>query len=71
MPSAEPRAREPNRRAHAHREPDEGLPRPAGYPKLEVDFAQGIGTSCDVVHAGGKVQAAVVLQNDGPYLEYW
>ena len=39
--AAKPRAREPGRRAHAHRQPDEERSGPAGHSRLQADLAQG------------------------------
>ena len=57
--AAEPRARVPGRGAHAHREPDEGHPGPAGHSQLQTNPAQG-GRSvlADAAHAGGRAAAA-------------
>ena len=54
----EPRAREPGRRAHPHREPDEEHPGPPRHPRLQVDAAQGIRAARDAAHAGGHAAPA-------------
>ena len=39
----EPGAGEPDRRAHPHHQPDEGLPGTPRHPELQADLAQGAG----------------------------
>ena len=63
----EPRARGPGRRAHAHRQPDEGLPGPLRRSGLQADAAQGAGASRSAAHARGRAapaQHAAELRRD-------
>jgi predicted AAA+ superfamily ATPase len=44
--------------AHAHRQPNEGHPGPAGHSQLQTNPAQGGGASCNTTHTGfGRVQS--------------
>jgi len=43
----------PGQGTHAHRQPNEGDPRPAGHSQLQTNPAQGGGASCNTAHAGG------------------
>ena len=43
--TAKPRAREPGRRAHAHRQPDQGDARAPRYSRLQTDPAHGSGAA--------------------------
>ncbi len=56
--AAEPRAREPGRRAHAHRQPDEGDAGPLRHSQLQADAAQGRGTLEASAHRRGDAVAA-------------
>src|ERR1700756_4629809 len=59
--AAEPRARVPGQGTHAHRQPNEGYPRPAGYSQFQTNSAQGGGACYDTAHAGGLGAAAECL----------
>ncbi len=54
----EPGAGEPDRRAHPHHQPDEGLPGAPRHPELQADLAHGAGASGDAAYAGGRDPAA-------------
>jgi len=48
--TAEPGTRVLGRRAHAHRQPHEGYPGPAGHSQFQTHPSQGGGSSCNVTH---------------------
>src|ERR1700719_3458629 len=54
-------ARVPGRGAHAHRQPNEGHPGPAGHSQLQTNPAQGGGASWNTTHTGGLGAAAECL----------
>ena len=57
--AAEPRAREPGRRAHPHRQPDEGHAGAPRHPRLQADAcARRQRASRNPAHAGGRAAAA-------------
>src|SRR6266513_3179103 len=48
--AAQPGGRVPGRGAHAHHQPNEGHPGPAGHSQLQTNPAQGGGASCNTTH---------------------
>src|SRR3954468_20818190 len=64
--AAEPGAREPGRRAHPDREPDEERPAPPRRPGLQADAAQGLRAARDAAHAGGGAAAAEHARRAAP-----
>ena len=50
----EPRAGEPGRRAHPHRQPDEGGAGAARHPRLQSEVEEGGGASRTTAHARGR-----------------
>src|ERR1700736_1205094 len=59
--AAQSGARVPGQGTRAHRQPNEGDPRPAGHSQLQTNPAQGGGASCNTAHAGGLDAAAECL----------
>jgi transposase len=55
---AQPRARKPGRRAHAHRQPDQGHPGPPRHPRFQAALAQGGGAVGGAAHPGRGADAA-------------
>src|SRR6478609_7124223 len=59
--AAQSRARVPGQGTHAHRQPNEGDPRPAGHSQFQTNPAQGGGACYNTAHAGGLSAAAECL----------
>ena len=59
--TAEPGARVPGGRTHAHQQPDQGYPGPAGHSQLQTNPAPGSRTSGNRTHPGGHAAAAKCL----------
>src|SRR5271169_7016837 len=56
--AAEPRAREPRRRTHAHRQPDQEHARTPRHPRLQADRAHDRAAARAAAHAGRGAGAA-------------